>query len=74
MRSLERERLDAIDGDLGGDQPSYIVCDTCGRIWDIPRSFTSDPIGCPRCNGSALWRYDDKANAMQHALDIRGGS
>jgi uncharacterized protein YbaR (Trm112 family) len=66
-------QLDAIDGNLGGELASYIVCDKCGRIWDIPRSWRN-PIGCPRCKAEALWRFDDRDHAMQHALVIRQNS
>lgn len=64
-----RQALDAIDGNLGGALPDYIVCDSCGRIWDVPTD--SLPIGCPRCDGEALWSFRDLAAAWEHAHLVR---
>jgi hypothetical protein len=57
----------AHDGITGIDGANYIVCDSCGWLWDIDQRW-KDPTYCPRCREARpLWRFPTLEPASNHS-------
>ncbi len=60
------------EGNSGITDAHFVVCDACGYLWDIEPQWP-DPILCPHCKHTALWRFPALEQARFHSYHVIEG-